>query len=53
LSHAVAQIFENPLLALLYFKENRLGKPQIVLGRMNLASLQEDRSEVGDALLSE
>jgi len=47
---AAGQVLQNLLFALLNFKENRFGEPQIVLLRMNLASLQQDASEIGYAL---
>ena len=39
-----AQIFENLLLTLLDFEQDRLGHSSIVLPRMNFARLQEDLS---------
>ena len=53
LFEAAAQLFKNLLLALLYFKQDWLGKPQVILRRMNLARLQKDLPEVGDAFLRE
>jgi hypothetical protein len=53
LFNAAAQILKNLLLALLHFKKNWLGKSQVVLRRMNLASLQKNGPEVGDALLGD
>src|SRR5713226_6498018 len=48
-----AQILENLLLTLLNFEQNRLGHSSIVLPRMNFASLQEDSTQIADALLRE
>jgi hypothetical protein len=48
-----AQILEDVLLTLLYFEQNGLRHPSVVLPRMNFARLQEDSPQIGDALLRE
>jgi len=47
---AAAHVFKNLLFPLLHFEGDRLGKPQVVLRRVNLASLQEDAPQVSDPL---
>ena len=48
-----AQILQNLLLTLLDLEQNRLGHSSVVLPRMNFARLQEDYSQIADALLRE
>jgi hypothetical protein len=48
-----AEKFEDLLLALLYFEQNRFRHSSIVLPRMDLARLQKDSQQIGYALLRE
>jgi len=43
--------FEDLLLALLHFEQDRLGHSGVILARMDLARLQEDSPQIGDASL--
>ena len=45
------QIFEDFLLALLNFKEDRFRHSRVVLPRMDFARLEEDPTEIANALL--
>jgi hypothetical protein len=47
------QIFKNLLFALLDFEENWFGHSQVVVGRMDFASLQKHYPQITNALLSE
>lgn len=42
LFNCAAQIFENLLFPPLYFQQNRLGHPGVILRRMNFARFQQD-----------
>jgi hypothetical protein len=46
-----AEKLEDLLLALLYFEQDRLGHSSVIPARMDLARLQEDSPQIGDALL--